>query len=417
MTVKVSVALTKGVHMKKAEMDYDVYCGVDVGKRSNYVVALDPVSEKRILGRVVPQDESEIRKVLTELSLVGKMLITVDQTGNIGRLVIAVAQDMNLDVAHISPRRFKKVAETYSESKTDALDAYIIADISRTIPRHIDMVATRDRAIEEVKVLSSCRSYLVQERTSAYNRLHDFLQQISPPLEVLFRGDKLHGELALSLFAQYGGPCGLKRSGFKRVSKWASSIKWQKSRGVEKVVEVFEALATMTVVLPTTELIEKRIKILAKRIRELNTEIAEVDKDIEALAPLIPEVDILKSIPGIGKVFSAVIITEIGDISRFPSANHLASYASVVPKKKESGTTVNSSSAAKGGNRRLKNAFIESARLAAQSNPHCKTYYDKKCSEGKTHIQALRSLARGRAKLIYALLSTGSPYEPLEQAA
>lgn len=169
----------------------------------------------------------------------------------------------------------------------------------------------------------------------------------------------------------------------------------------------------MTVLLPATSVIEGRIKEMAKRIISLELDATTIDKMIEERAARIPEVEILKSVPGIGLIYGMTIAAEIGSIDRFPSANHLASYGGVAPKKETSGTSVNKNKRAKGGNRRLKNAFIQSAQRAVDCDQHCKDYYEKKRTEGKKHKSALRSLARRRVEVIYALLVTGSFYEPL----
>ncbi len=403
--------------MERAEMDYDVYVGVDVGKTKHYAVALDGAPGKRLFSRPFGQDEASIRELLEDASGYGKALVTVDQFGNIGRLVVAVGKDMGLDVAHITPKDFKDISTTYKEGKSDAKDAFIIADVSLSTPRLIRPVGTRDGVIAEIKVLNSRRADIVKERTRYYNRLHDLLLQASPPLEQLFEGEKLHSGLAVKMFERYGGPRGLKRAGKARVSKWAGSVKCQKNRGPAMAEEVFEALGTMTVELPATEVIEIQIKKLARRILELDQEESELDAAIEERADAVPETAILKSIPGIGRVHGATIAAEIGDISRFPDANHLASYGGIAPVKEESGTSVKKNKRRKSGNRRLKNALIQSAQMAIRFDPRCKAYYNRKRAEGLKRKQALRALARRRVDLIYALLANGTFYEPSHRAA
>lgn len=259
--------------MDRADMEgYDVFCGIDVGKTKYYAVMLDRENEKPFLRRSVAQKESEIRELLAEAQSHEKVLVTVDQFGNIGRLVVAVAKDMGIDIAHITPRMFKKVAELYGEGKSDAKDAFVIADVSRSQPRHIRLVDDRDGRIEEVKALGSLRDDIVKERTMYYNRLHDLLQQICPPLEQLFKGEKLHCSFVVRLLERYDGPQGLRRAGKKRIMEWAGKIKYRKKHGPALVEEVFETLERLTVLLPATEIIEIQIKKIAKRILELEEE-------------------------------------------------------------------------------------------------------------------------------------------------
>ncbi len=396
---------------------YEVFVGVDVGKASNYVVALDRFTDDKLVGRSVVQEESAIRKVLLEASAKGRALVVVDQCGAFGRLTVAVAQDMGLDVAHIPPRKFRQAAEPYGEDKSDAGDAFIIADVARSQPRFIEPVGARAEAIAEIKVVASCRDDAVRERTRCYNRLHDLIHQVCPPLENVFSKQKLHNDLEIQLLARYGGPQGFRRAGKSRCAKWAGSLKFQKTRGPERVKEVFEAISRQTVTLPATAVIEEQIKKLATRIIELEAEEAAFNAELERLSELLPEVALIKSIPGIGHVYGATIVAEIGDISRFRNAHHLASYGGIAPAKEESGSSVKKKKKRKGGNRRLKNAFIQSAQYAIDSDDTAREYYDKKRAEGKKHRQAIRALARRRVEVIYAMLDNGTYYEPLSKAA
>jgi len=402
--------------MEKSRMDYDVYCGIDIGKTTHYVVALGPVSDARIMAGPLEQDEGKLKEVLSRLCSFGKVLVTIDQCGCIGRLVVSVAQRMGVDCAHIPPRTFKRVADTYGELKTDAHDAFIIADVSRSMPRLIALVANGTEVIEELKVLCSSRACVVKERTAYYNRLHALLHTACPPLEALFAGRALHSILALSLLARYGGPSGLKRAGKGRVARWAGAQTYQPTRGPELAGEVFDALAKMTVVLPATAVIEEEVKRLAARIIELEGLEAELDERIDARSASVPEVELLKSMLGMGDVLAPAIVAQIGDISRFEDADHLASYAGLAPVKKESGTSVKGAKKAKGGNRALKHALVQYAKTSLRHDPVALAYYQKKRSQNKNHNQALLALARRRVEVIYALLKTGAGYKALHEA-
>lgn len=178
---------------------FEVFCGIDVGKSLNHIVALDRYDDKPLINRKVPQEEAEIRAALEEAGDFGLALVIVDQFGAFGRLVVGVAKSMDIPVAHMSPRRFRQVAETYGEDKFDEKDAFILADASRTTPRNIEFVGNRAESMAEIKVLSSRRDDIVEERTRCYNRLHDFIHQVSPPLEELFSKRKLHNDLEIRL--------------------------------------------------------------------------------------------------------------------------------------------------------------------------------------------------------------------------
>ena len=294
--------------MRRSEIDaYEVFCGIDVGKTSNYAVVLDRFGDAPLIRRSLAQDEAEIRSLLAEVSALGRPLVTVDQFGTFGRLVVAVAEREGVDVAHIPPRKFKQVAETYDEGKSDAKDAFIIADTSRSQPRNIVPVAARDDALAEVRVVSTARDDAVRERTRLYNRLHDLICQACPALDAVFAKQKLHNELELMLVARYGGPNGFRRSGRARASKWAGGLKHHKNTGPAKVGEIFDAIGRQTVAMPASEAIERQARKVAKRILELEAEEDALNEELERLSSTLPEVALLRSVPGIGKVYGAVI--------------------------------------------------------------------------------------------------------------
>jgi transposase len=399
--------------MDMKSMHYDVYCGIDVGKYLHYMVALPPDGDQRLASAPVAQDEGALRQALEGLLKHGRVLVTVDQTGNIGRLAVAVAKDMGIDTAHLPPRSFRKVADLYGEDKSDAKDAYIIADVSRTMPRLLVAAGDLDEHLAELRALLSRRAFLIRQTTALYNRTHDALLQACPPLEMLFTKERLHNDLHICLLARYGGPKGLRQAGRVKVAKWACSLKYQRLRGPTLVDAVFEAISCITVVLPAAAVIEEEVKSLASMIISIEKEIAAIMVRIDTLSTLFSDVALMMSVPGVGPVYGTTIVAECAGVSRFKDTGHLASYSGVAPRKETSGTSVNRSRKSKGGNRRLKNAFFRSAESTALHDERSKAYYEKKRAEGKKHSAAVLALARRRVDVFYAMLTNGTEYKPL----
>lgn len=148
--------------MRRSDLaTYDVFCGIDVGKESHYLVALDRDGDEMLLSEPVAQDEKAIRQALADASVLGeRMLVTVDRNGAFGSLVVVVAKDMGLDVAHLPPRKFDQVAESYGEDKTDAKDVFVIADVSRSVPRHIELIGERSEATARINHILSIESLI-----------------------------------------------------------------------------------------------------------------------------------------------------------------------------------------------------------------------------------------------------------------
>lgn len=405
------------VVMERSQMDYDVYVGMDAGKLEDYVAALARDGDERLIDSPVSQSECDLKAMLAVAMSFGKPLLIVDVWGGFGALPALVAREMGVDVAHMASRKFRQAAESYGEDKYDAKDAFILADATRWRPQLVELVGDPSEAVEEVKLLTAARWDAVQERTRCYNRTHDLLQRLCPQLEALFAGDRLHARIALELLARYGGPVGFRRAGLKRCSDWAGKIKNQRDVGPAKVAEVFDAISAQTVSGPAASVAESQVRRLCKRVIELNADIAEIEAAIAERSAGIPATAMLRSMPGIGEGNAAIVASQIGDVSRFRSADALASYAGLAPRKRQSSKGLNKTTARKGGNRTLKNAIVQSVQIALTWEGPEKERYWKERAEGKKHKQAIRALARRRVGVIYAMLSSGSFYEPSPSAA
>lgn len=95
----------------------------------------------------------------------------------------------------------------------------------------------------------------------------------------------------------------------------------------------------------------------------LELQVEQIEKRLQKMMGDVPGADLLKTLPTVGPILSAVLALEIGDVSRFPSAEHLASYAGLVPRVNSSGGRTRMGQVGGNVNRMLKWAFVEAANL------------------------------------------------------
>ncbi len=115
----------------------------------------------------------------------------------------------------------------------------------------------------------------------------------------------------------------------------------------------------------------------------------------------------LTSIPGIGPVYAAGLIAEIGDVKRFENEAALAKYAGLTWTKHQSGTfTADHTRLIQGGNRFLRYYFCQAANKLRQHDPDYQMFYQKKLRETPRtpHKRALVLTARKLVRLVYVLL-------------
>lgn len=110
------------------------------------------------------------------------------------------------------------------------------------------------------------------------------------------------------------------------------------------------------------------------------------------------------------------ILSEIGDIKRFPNANKLAQFAGIAPLHLSS-SGKGKDFATKQGNRRLQATIyflaIQMVQVSSKGtprNPVVRAYYEKRKAEGKTSQQALICISRRLISIIYGMLKNGTEY-------
>ena len=150
-------------------------------------------------------------------------------------------------------------------------------------------------------------------------------------------------------------------------------------------------------------------------MRALKGQVKVLDKAIEQQFEIIPNT--LTSIPGIGKVYSAGIIAEIGDIHRFDSQASVAKYAGLVWNRSQSGDfEAEHSRMIKSGNRYLRYYRLEAANSVRRCDSEFRRYYDLKFKEVNKyqHKRALALTARKLVRLVFRLLKDNRLYIPPE---
>jgi transposase len=385
----------------------DVFIGVDVGKTNHHAVALDR-NGRKLLDKALPQDEAKLRAIIDSLAKHGILLLVVDQPATIGALPVAVAQAAGILVGYLPGLAMRRIADLHpGEAKTDARDAYIIAEAARTMPHTLRSIAVADEQAEELSMLCGFDDDLAKQATAASNRIRGLLTQIHPALERVI-GPHLDHPVMAELLRKYPAPEALRRAGQSRVA--AFMAKWAPRAGKRWAEEIFTALGQQSVVAAGIVLPQ-----LAAQLVQLRTSRAEVLTQVEAIVEAHPLHQLLTSLPAVGVRTAARIITEVAG-KEFKTAGHLGSYCGLAPVTWRSGTSIRGDHSSKKGNKTLKRAFFLSA-FASLKDPVSREYYDRKRAEGKRHNQALIALARRRCDVLFAMLRDGTLYEAPETKA
>jgi len=387
--------------------EYSVFLGLDVGKSDHHAVALAP-DGKRLHDAPLPNTEARLRALFDKLARHGRILVVVDQPASIGALAVAVARACGHQVAYLPGLAMRRLADLHpGTAKTDARDAYVIADAARALPHTLRRVDAGDEAFAELEVLIGYDDDLAAESTRVSNRIRGLLTQIHPALEHVL-GPKISHPAVQELLSKCGGPTGLRKAGRRKLLALVASR--APRMGTRLVDAVFTALDEQSVTVPGTTAAETVLPRLADSLRQVLHQRDQVAGEVERILDAHPLAGVLTSMPGIGVRTGARILLEVGDASAFATPGHLAAYAGLAPVTRRSGSSIRGEHPPKSGNKQLKRAFFLAA-FASLSHPPSRAYYDRKRAEGKKHNAALICLARRRVDVLHAMLRTNTPYQ------
>ncbi len=384
-----------------------VFVGIDVGKGTHHAVALDRKG-KRLLDSALPNDETKLRGLIGKLKEHGPILLVVDQPATVGALPVAVAQAEGAWVAYLPGLAMRRIADLHAgEAKTDARDAYIIAEAARSMPHTLRSLKIADSQVAALTMLCGFDEDLAGQITQTSNRIRGLLTQIHPALERVL-GPHLDHPAILDLLERHPSPAQLASLSQKQLAN--RLVKLAPRMGKTWATEILKALSEQTVVVLGTEAAAIVLPRLAQQLAALRVQREEIAKEVERLVLAHPLHPVLTSMPGVGVRTAARLLIDVATRA-FASAAHLAAYAGLAPVTRRSGTSIRGELPSRRGNKQLKRAMFLSA-FAALRDPISRGYYTRKVSQGKRHNQALIALARRRCDVLFAMLRDGTFYCP-----
>ncbi len=157
-------------------------------------------------------------------------------------------------------------------------------------------------------------------------------------------------------------------------------------------------------------------------IEQLGEQIHQAERQLEALAEQTPVVERLRSIPGIGLMTATAMVAFVGDVQRFPSGRHFASYLGLTPRERSSGMKRRLGRISKRGDSYLRMLLVHGARSVlchakkAKSHDRLRTW--ALALQGRMrHNKAAVALANKLARIAWAVWKNGSEFQSRPPAA
>ena len=332
-----------------------VVIGVDPAKRSNTIEMIDPGGAVLVAARF-DNTNVDYRKMLVLVKRWPDRVWAVEGATGVGlHLAQRLVSDGErvVDVPSKLSTRARAI-DTGHGRKNDPSDANAVAVVGLRTPGLREVVV--DDQMVAIRLLSERRRDLVRSRTQAVNRLHQVLA------ELVASGAQRHLSTAKA------------RELLATVRPRDVAGKARRQLAVDLVDDV--------------AVFERKIKAVDARITE-------------AVAASGTH---LTDIVGVGPVTAAAILGEVGDVARFATANHFASYTGTAPLEASSGEVVRHR-LSRAGNRRLNSALHIVALSNKRYDPRGKAYYERKLTAGKGTKGSMRCLKRRLSDVVFRVLT------------
>lgn len=332
-----------------------LFVGIDLHKRSMTVCVFDTTTGETLVRRFFCVEQDLILKFFKDLGPFEAVMEATATYEWLWELLEPVAQRLLL--AH--PKKIRIIAE--SMKKTDKHDAYFLAWLLS-----IDSIPEAHRPTprqREYQHLVKHRSNFVSSRSRLMTQVRSILAAKNLDYQGLFTRD---------------GRAALSKLNFSSAEKYR----------LDELLKAFDS-------------VDEQIKRATKQLAEFRKGSSESEKKLHS---------IVTSVPGVGDLIADIVLSTLGDVTRFPNAQKCTAYAGVVPGFRESDNKRRELGITKEGPRMLRWALVQAAWRATQFSDYWKDEFEKIAARrGKR--KAVVAIARRLLAVIYSLIKKGEPYK------
>lgn len=380
------------------------YVGIDISKYKHDFCIVSNIGEVIVENSSFENNKKGFQNFLEQLKSYDKSQIHIafEATGHYSMNLELFLIDKEFSFMKINPLIIKQFLKTRSlrRTKTDKADALNIAEYLMSVPYKPNSLLLYHTY--SLKSLCRTREQLIKERSKFAVLLTNELDKSFPELKPFF--NNMISSTLLFILDKYKNP-----SHIALMKDYDSIRKVSHGKFTYAKFAKLKELAKNTVGYhdDNTDLL---ISTYVSLYNYFNDKIVPIDKQISTIIKeLNPSI---LSIPGIGEITAASIISEYGDISCFSSSAKMLAFAGLEPSINQSGTLESNGKMVKHGSCHLRYVLMNASLTLLKFNPTFYDFYLKKRSEGKSHRVALSHVCKKFIRLIYTLETKHVDFDP-----
>lgn len=332
-------------------------------------------------------------------------------------LIVDTLVEAGFTVIPIHPNAVKATRPRYRShgAKSDASDAYLLADLLRTDGHRFKPLAPQGDEIRALRALVRGRDDLVATRVQLANQLRSLLDSFWPGAVAIFAD--VDSPIALAFVERYPTPESASRLGPKRMAAFCAQHAYCGRRTAEELLaRLHQAPIAGTGELEADakgELARSLARTLARLVEQIRLLTSRIEHHVASL----DDGRIVMSFPRAGRICAAQILAELGSVrERFDSDAQLAAEAGVAPVTYQSGKS-KSVTFRWACNHRLRAALTCLADNSRHASAWANRLYTAARTRGCDHPHAIRILARAWVRILWRAWIDRKPYDPAQHQA
>lgn len=383
-----------------------IFVGIDVAKNTHFASAVNSDGEIIFNPFAFSNSAEGFNLLLSKLDTTNteQYLIGLESTGHYSDNIVSFLYSKGFKIGIINPIQTDSLRNSnIRKTKNDKVDTFLIIECLRL--GKYSLFKQYDFNVLKLKTLCRFRFDIVQSRTRLKTQLTGCVDLIFPELYSFFHGN-LHSKSACSILMKFTSPNCISKTRIDTLTKTLAKASRGRYSYDEAVVLKHLAKSSIGIDNPSMAF---QIQYLIKQIYLLDEQINAIDKEIKNIMDIIDSK--ILTIPGIGYTLGAIILSEIGDISRFSNPTKLLAYAGLDPSVKQSGNfNATNTKISKRGSKHLRYAITYAASIIIFNNDAFNTYYTTKRSEGKSYRNAIGHVSSKLVRVIFKILTENIPF-------
>ena len=378
-----------GIDISKYKHDFCIISNAGELIVENFSFQNNKIGFQSLLDQLKPYNKSDIR-------------IAFEATGHYSLNLELFLVNNGFSFIKVNPLIIHQFLKTRSlrRTKTDKADSITIAKYLMSVPYkpNSDLLYT----IFTLKSLCRARENLIKERSKFAVLLTNELDKSFPEIKTFF--NNMISTTLLYILEKY-----TNTKHIAAMKDYESLRKLSHGKFTYARFAQLKELAKNSVGFhnENTDLL---ISTYVSIYNDFNNKIDPIEKQISTIINVLnPR---MLTIPGIGEISAATILSEYGDIKNFSNPNKMLAFAGLDPSINQSGTLESNGKMVKHGSGHLRYAVMNSALSILRFSPEFYDYYLKKRSEGKCHRVALSHVCKKLIRVIYSLEKNNIDFNP-----